>query len=101
VLGLDLVEPDRIPPAVLLSGHFDARTSESTARAARREARELLLANELTLPSLAPYLRAPIPVVTIGAAPDAGPGEREQLNAGIHAEVTLLRSLLLALADQA
>jgi hypothetical protein len=101
VLGLDLVEPDRIPPALLLSGHFDARTSESTARAARREARELLLANELTLPSLAPYLRAPIPVVTIGAAPDAGAGEREQINAGIHAEVRLLRSLLLALADHA
>lgn len=100
VLGLDLVEPDRVAPTLLLSGHFDTRVSECAARAARREARDLLLADELTLPSLAPYLRAPIPVVTIGAGPDAGLGEREQPNVGLHAEVRLLRSLLLALADQ-
>jgi hypothetical protein len=101
VLAFDRVDPDIVHPAVLLSGHFDARVTELAERGVRRDGRDLLLGNELTLPSLAPYLRAPIPVMTIGAPPDAAAGAGgDPPRSGLHAEVRLVRNLLLALAER-
>ena len=100
IIAFDRIDPDTLHSAVLLSGHFDARVTELATRGARRDGRDLLLGNELSLPSLAPYLRAPIPVMTIGAAPDAGVTGEDPPRSGLHAEIRLVRNLLLALAER-
>ena len=93
-------------PAVALSGHFDAASGELVRNVVAADGRDLLLADQLAMPSLAPYLRYPAPVMTVGAPDpaalegtldepdDAPPSPR----AGIHADVRLLRNLMLALA---
>lgn len=100
IVAFDRIDPHIVHPAVLLSGHFDSRVTEMAMRGAKRDGRDLLLGNELTLPSLAPYLRAPIPVITIGAPPDGVGGAEDEPRAGLHAEVRLVRNLLLALAER-
>ncbi len=110
VLAFDRVDPDSLHPALLLSGAFDARIAELAARVAKRDGRDLLFGNQLTLPSLAPYLRASIPVMTLGTPPvgvlvpasDADPtqGPRGGEQAGLHGEVRLTRNLLLALEEK-
>jgi hypothetical protein len=100
VIAFDRIDPDTMHPAVLLSGHYDARVTELATRGAKRDGRDLLLGNALTLPSLAPYLRAPIPVMTIGAPPDLAAVAGEPARVGLHAEVRLMRNLLLALTER-
>jgi len=94
-------------PAVTLSGHFDAATAELVRNVIASDGRDLILAEQLSMPSLAPYLRYPAPVMTVGApAPGALEDRREgqespldaDPRAGIHADVRLLRNLVLALA---
>jgi hypothetical protein len=102
-------------PAVELSGHYDAATAELARRVVAADGRDLLLADQLAMPSLAPYLRYPAPVMTIGAPrPEAieehglevtdeeADGPRMQQSdgplAGLYTDVRLLRNLILALA---
>jgi hypothetical protein len=112
VLALD--QPTReLLPALLLSGHYDPPTAEIVRRVVSADGRDLLLVDQLAMPSLAPYLRYPAPVMTIGV-PDAdalslSSGSTSQTdlaeladddpNAGLFADVRLLRNLLLALAN--
>jgi hypothetical protein len=97
----------RTLPAVSLSGHFDAALAELVRGVVAADGRDLLLAEQLAMPSLTPYLRYPSPILAIGApAPDAlgdlaadelGDQPRD-LREGIHQDVRLLRNLMLALA---
>lgn len=119
VLALDQPTDDLLP-AIMLSGHYDPATAEIVRRLVAADGRDLLLVDQLSLPSLAPYLRYPAPVMTIGA-PDpetlslpadntsrvsdpgdlgdpASPTTQDPL-AGLFADVRLLRNLLLALAN--
>src|SRR5690606_13994443 len=66
LLALDrpTVEP---LPAVSLSGHFDAAAAEIARGVVAADGRDLLLTEQLAMPSLAPYLRYPAPVMEIGA----------------------------------
>lgn len=122
VLALDQPTHDLLP-AIVLSGHYDPVTAEIVRRVVSADGRDLLLVDQLSLPSLAPYLRYPAPVMTIGAPdPDAlslpvqntsrvsdpsdpsdtsdpvSPTTEDPL-AGLFADVRLLRNLLLALAN--
>lgn len=99
LLAFDHVEADVAPAEILLAGHFDARVSELAERSVRRDGRTLRVGKELTVPSLAPYLRTQIPVMTIGAAPGS-PAAKTGTRVGLHAAVRLARDVLLALADQ-
>jgi hypothetical protein len=110
VLALD--RPTReLLPAVVLSGHYDGATAELVRRVVSADGRDLLLVDQLGMSSLAPYLRDPTPVMTIGApAPEAlalpapstssppDPSAEDPL-AGLFADVRLLRNLLLTLAS--
>ncbi|HLT38905.1 MAG TPA: hypothetical protein VK034_21625, partial [Enhygromyxa sp.] len=108
LLALDrpTVEP---LPAVSLSGHFDAGAAELARSVVAADGRDLLLTEQLAMPSLAPYLRYPAPVLEIGAPDPAAledpsyVGESEPApdldpRAGLHADIRLLRNLMLALA---
>lgn len=99
LLAFDRVEADLVSSEVLLSGHFDARVRELVERCVLQDARRLRVGTELTVHSLAPYLRTPIPVMTIGAAPDS-PAATTGTWTGLHTEVRLARNILLALAEQ-
>ncbi|MFO7567030.1 MAG: hypothetical protein R6X02_30580 [Enhygromyxa sp.] len=108
---LSLDRPTLEPlPAVTLSGHFDAGVAEIVRGVVAADGRDLLLTEQLSMPSLAPYLRHPAPVLEIGA-PDPAALEHqvdadlddakfdaEDPRAGLHADVRLLRNLMLALA---
>ncbi len=107
LLGLD--RPTLEPlPAVSLSGHFDAALAELVRGVVAADDRDLLIAEQLTMPSLAPYLRYPAPVMAVGApdpaALELGEDEGDEgeqpmdPRAGIHADLRLLRNLMLALA---
>jgi hypothetical protein len=110
VLALD--RPTReLLPAVVLSGHYDPASAETVRRVVSSDGRDLLLVDQLAMPSLAPYLRYAAPVMTIGAPdpealglppPNASistdPSTADPL-AGLLADVRLLRNLLLALAN--
>jgi hypothetical protein len=106
VLALD--QPTSRPlPAVSLSGHFDAGMADLVRHVVAADGRDLLFAEQLAFPSLAPYLRHPAPVLAIGApdpsalqeVPEAEVEDDEaDARAGIHADVRLLRNLMLALA---
>jgi hypothetical protein len=94
-------------PAVTLSGHFDAAAAEVVRGVIAADGRDLLLTEHLAMPSLAPYLRHSAPVLEIGAPdpdalerpPGSEPGSLEtDPRAGLHADVRLLRNLMLALA---
>jgi len=100
LVAFDRLVADVVAPQLLLSGHFDAKVGEMAERCVREDGRGLQFGKELTLPSLSPYLRTAIPVMTIGAAVDAAPAASATAWAGLHAEVRLLRNLLLALAEQ-
>lgn len=108
VLALD--RPTREPsPAVVLSGHYDTATADLARRVVSADGRDLLLAEQLALPSLAPYLRNMGPVMSIGApAPDALAStipssttvpDAEDPLAGLFTDVRVLRNLLFALAN--
>lgn len=98
-------------PAVTLSGHFDAAAAELARGVVTADGRDLLLTEQLAMPSLAPYLRHPAPVLEIGA-PDPAALEDPRYStadpnqstpdtdprAGLHADIRLLRNLMLALA---
>ncbi len=100
VLAVDRVEPDVVRAAVSLSGQVDSRVIALAERACLREGRTLQVAGSLSLPWLSPYVQARLPVMTIGAGPSSG--ELPQTpRAGLHAEVRLVRELLLALAEDA
>ena len=99
LLALDHVEADVAPAEILLSGHFDARVNDLAERNVRRGGRTLRVGKELTVPSLAPYLRTQISVMTIGAAPGS-PAATTGTRVGLHAAVRLARDVLLALAEQ-
>ena len=108
LLALD--RPTLAPlPAVSLSGHFDAGMADLVRGVVAADGRDLLLAEQLNMPSLTPYLRYPSPVMAIGApdpaaledlaADEAAPDERPfDPREGIHQDVRLLRNLVLALA---
>lgn len=109
LLALDRPTIGEPPPAVTLSGHFDSASAELVRSVVAADNRDLLLADQLTMPSLAPYLRYQAPVMAIGAPdPDAlelrsdesqAPSDAEpNPRAGIHADVRLLRNLMLTLA---
>lgn len=111
LLALDRPSVGEPQPAVTLSGHFDAGSAELVRNVVMADGRDLLLADQLTMPSLAPYLRYPAPVLAVGAPdpaalddrnpsnPSNGAGEEQiEPRTGIHADVRLLRNLLLALA---
>lgn len=106
VAVLALARPTFAPlPAVTLSGHFDAVTAELVRGVIAADGRDLLLAEQLTMPSLAAYLRHRAPVLEIGAPDPAvlddpslvNTSEPEDPRAGLHADVRLLRNLMLAL----
>ncbi|PRP90045.1 hypothetical protein ENSA5_68480 [Enhygromyxa salina] len=116
LVALDRPMTSRMPAAVL-SGHYDAGVAELARRVVAADGRELLLDDQLSMPSLAPYLRYPAPVMTIGAGDpdtivdvngsgdaDEDEGEGEATAAaespldGLHADIRLLRNLVLALA---
>ena len=99
MIAFDRIEADVAPAEILLAGHFDARVSELAERSVRQNGRTLRIGKELTLPSLAPYLRTRIPVMTIGAAPGS-PVATIGTRAGLHSQVRLARNILLALAEQ-
>jgi hypothetical protein len=94
-------------PAVSLSGHYDAAMAELVRSVVAADGRDLLLADQLTMPSLTPYLRYPSPVLAIGAPGPEALGDLEveapseeplDPREGIHQDVRLLRNLVLALA---
>nr|AYM52701.1 hypothetical protein [Pseudenhygromyxa salsuginis] len=139
ILALDRPTGGEIGPAVLVSGHIDEATAAVDKAVVGREGRDLLIADQLAMPELAPYLRHQLPVMTVGEPPadalegfvpservrgaespeasgetgdemgdegtetggeDEGlvqeldaPGPRE----GLHADIRLLRNLMLAL----
>lgn len=107
VLALD--QPTREPlPAVVLAGHYDPATAEIVRRVVAGDGHDLLLVDQLSMPSLAPYLRYPAPVMTVGTpdpealslpSADQTSDLDEDPNAGLFADVRLLRNLLLALAN--
>ena len=90
-----------------------------TRRVVAADNRDLLLVDQLEMPSLAPYLRHPAPLICIGApsaealddrardggedprTPDAAEGDEttsDDPDAALFADVRLLRNLMLALA---
>lgn len=100
VLAIDRVEPDVVRAAVSLAGQVDGRVIALAERVCLREGRTLQVAGSLNLPWLSPYVQPRLPVMTIGAGPSSG--ELPQApRAGLHAEVRVVRDLLLALAEDA
>ena len=118
IVALSRPSPELLP-AVELSGRYDAGVAELTRRVVAADSRDLLLVDQLAMPSLAPYLRYPAPLVCVGAPdpealddrgraeppkpePGSDSGEDEEVpedpNAGLFADVRLLRNLVLALA---
>ena len=86
--------------AVSLAGQVDGRVIALAERVCLREGRTLQVAGSSSPPRLSPYLQPRLPVMTIGAGPSSG--ELPQApRAGLHAEVRVVRDLLLALAEDA
>lgn len=102
LLALDRPTIGEPPPAVTLSGHFDVAGAELVRKVVAADGRDLLLADQLAVASLAPYLRYGAPVMTVGAPEPAALEDRsnpsDDPRAGIHADARLLRNLLLALS---
>ncbi|KIG11696.1 hypothetical protein DB30_02627 [Enhygromyxa salina] len=120
LLGLDRPSVEPLP-AVALSGHYDTLVVERATRVVAADGHELVLDEQLSMPSLAPYLRYPGLVMTIGAptpaqveglelaaaddeadtGEDAGESEdppEDDRFAGLQADIRLLRNMMLALA---
>jgi hypothetical protein len=100
-----------IAPALELSGHYDAAAAELVRSVVASDDSDLLLAEQLALPSLAPYLRYAAPVLTIGAPNPGALDDRDHStadpsdaepdpHAGLRADVRLLRNLMLAFASR-
>jgi hypothetical protein len=101
VLALDRPTREQVP-AMVLSGRYDNATAELARRVVSADGRDLLLVDQLASNSLAPYLRQPGQVMTIGAPdPEAlTPGTpAEDPTTALLADVRMLRNLLLALAN--
>lgn len=115
-----LDRPTREPvPMLVLAGRYDAPIAKLAERVVAADGHDLALDDQLALPALAPYLRYPAPVLTIGApapedvivedkGPDGDPdaGEDEATAAEqpedplerVYADARVLRNLALALA---
>src|SRR5690606_13651678 len=65
LLALDRPTIGEPLPAVTLSGHFDSASAELVRSVIAADNRDLLLADQLTMPSLAPYLRYQAPVMAV------------------------------------
>lgn len=110
VVALDRPTREQLP-AVVLSGRYDSATAELARRVVSADGRDLLLADQLELASLTPYLRQSMQVMTIGAPdPEAlAPATStpstplepvaEDPTTALLADVRMLRNLLLALAN--
>ncbi|NVB40248.1 hypothetical protein G6O69_20565 [Pseudenhygromyxa sp. WMMC2535] len=70
VLALDRPTQGGPSPALLVTGHFDETVATIDQAVVDREKRELLFTDELSMPTLAPYLRWQHPVMTVGEPPD-------------------------------
>lgn len=111
-------------PVIELSGRYDSGVATLASAVVSSDGRDLIMSEQLSMPSLAPYLRYKAPIICVGA-PDpealvdraqAEPEEPEQEqieaeqggtphpdshddgHAGLFADIRLLRNLVLALA---